>query len=571
MRSRTPWISLLLLALGICGASVAQAEAPAETESDLALLIPQSAGDRQAVLDAGVVLQRDIGTAMLIRGGSATLDVLADRFDVRRLPSPHQLQLAGGAIDPRAHRLDLSSPEGMTPVLVALDGPWDPTWVETLEARGANLSGLVPPYAALLRATPEQLRAIEALPFVLSVVAYEPSWRISSRANDAFSLPTPQTYQILGFPGADLDRVAEQVAARGVLLARGTLLDKPFVEGRLNGAAVRELAALPEVEWVDIEPEGRSLNEKARVIMQTERTWNSTPPANLDFYNPVYGIGVYGESQIIAVTDDGLNDAHDVFAQSSPPKLVDHYVPDGLDCGVFPTVDATLDDPLNHGTPVTCSAAGNDAGTTDFMSPNLYDGVAFRSQVIMQAIAGPAGEFCVPDPYIDVIQDRAYDEGARVHNNSWGHGPIPDVFGGTQREGTYSALSQALDAWLYDPAHSDSVQVFAAGNFGALWSNSSVYRAESLSDEGHAKNPIIVGASKNGDFRHEMYVFSSRGPTDEGAPFGRVKPDVVAPGEFLMSADATDDSGYWDPGEGTRAAAPEMNGAAKLVPSPGSQ
>ncbi|ANM29941.1 hypothetical protein ABI59_10695 [Acidobacteria bacterium Mor1] len=554
-------IPLFLITLFLSGAVWAEPDG----SSELAMLIPRSAGERAEALQSGLDVERDLGAALLIRGTETALDLLSQRYRIRSLPPTDEIRLHGGRVDFESLRMDLEALEGeaLTPVVVALDGPWDPGWIPALENRGAAVSGLVPPYSVLLRATPAQLRAMDSLPFVLSVTPYEPSWRISERALDATSRDTSQVFQILAFPGADLDALQEALDP-ATLIARGNILDKQYLQARLPGSAILELAQRPEVEWIDLDVPGRSMNEKARVIMQTERTWNSTPPANLAFYNPVYGIGVHGESQIIAVTDEGLNDAHAAFGQSSPAKLEAFYIPANLDptCGSNPPVQATMTDPMNHGTPVACSVAGNDVGSTNYMSANLYDGIAFRSRIIMQATGGPAGEFCIPDPYIDVIQEPAFQQGAMVHNNSWGHGPLPDIApGGTQLEGTYSALSQAMDAWLHDPSHAESVQVFAAGNFGALWSNSSVYVAQSLSDEAQAKNVIAVGASKNGDFRHEMYNFSSRGPTDDG----RVKPDVVAPGEFLMSADATTSAGYWNQGEGTSFAAPYISGTAALV------
>jgi serine protease AprX len=72
------------------------------------------------------------------------------------------------------------------------------------------------------------------------------------------------------------------------------------------------------------------------------------------------------------------------------------------------------------------------------------------------------------------------------------------------------------------------VIVFAAGNEGGSG-------AQTLSIEANAKNVIAVGSSEStfdsADINYVAY-YSSQGPTYDG----RIKPDVVSPGDSIMSA-----------------------------------
>jgi len=90
-------------------------------------------------------------------------------------------------------------------------------------------------------------------------------------------------------------------------------------------------------------------------------------------------------------------------------------------------------------------------------------------------------------------------------------------------------MAQDLDHFTYH--HPDFLSIFAAGNSGA----SGYY---TIITPGNAKNALAVGALQLRDiFTDELLgstlesiaSFSSIGPT----PDGRIKPDIVAPGDYI--------------------------------------
>jgi serine protease AprX len=145
----------------------------------------------------------------------------------------------------------------------------------------------------------------------------------------------------------------------------------------------------------------------------------------------------------------------------------------------------------------------------------------------------------------------AYRKRARTHSNSWGGGD----------PGAYDSQCEQLDRFVWE--HKDFCVLAAAGNDGTDRDGDGRINLGSVSSPGTAKNCITVGASESRrtEFSHETYggwwpddypvapfkrdpmaddpsqvvAFSSRGPTSDG----RVKPDVVAPGTFILSTRST--------------------------------
>ena len=85
------------------------------------------------------------------------------------------------------------------------------------------------------------------------------------------------------------------------------------------------------------------------------------------------------------------------------------------------------------------------------------------------------------------------------------------------------------------------------------------FRTVSITDPGNAQGVITVGATHRVETHtYGVSYFSSRGPTGDG----RLKPDLVAPGEKICSTIPGNRDLYLD---GTSMAAPHVSGAAALL------
>jgi subtilisin family serine protease len=108
------------------------------------------------------------------------------------------------------------------------------------------------------------------------------------------------------------------------------------------------------------------------------------------------------------------------------------------------------------------------------------------------------------------------------------------------------------------------VVVAAAGNHGFQKFETKdgifeSYAAFSITDPGNGDGVITVGSTHgNWPQTYGVSFFSSRGPTGDG----RLKPDLVAPGERVQSTVLNHD---WGPESGTSMAAPHVSGAAAML------
>ena len=540
--------------------------------------------DARRALRSEARVERELRGGAIVDADAAKLRELSKRgYSVRVLEDPRRIHLAAGTIEIDSRAADLAAAgEGVRPWLVALDGPGRDESVARIASLG-TLVGPVPPYGWLVRVDSRKLTALAAVSGVVGLAPMRAAWKVDARVEHG---DLPDELSVVGYPDVTAPAFREVVAAFGTVVESGEIAGAPTARLRVLPGVLEGLAARPEVQWIDRVSRGRLFNNEMRVVLQTERAHDN---ANQAFYNPVYNIGVQGYDQLVAVTDSGYRDTHEQF--QAPCFTGDPAVPcvaPMQQYTAYPICGAPnrpcCEDETDHGTAVANTFAGNSQGPSgSWDTANGFDGVAFRSRLIVQDFwESGASAWCLPFPgYIGATFLRAYNEGARVHNASFGHNIWPELDPVDQvgpQSGRYRAISWGLDNYVFN--HPDSVVVYAAGNTGADRVATCPpsgcffqYHTRSLSDEAQAKNVITVGASRNGAQRHTMYTFGSRGPTNDCTNAhwtqpctnpGRIKPDVLAPGSSVTSGSDSGDTSY-RADFGTSYAAPGIAGAAALV------
>lgn len=256
-----------------------------------------------------------------------------------------------------------------------------------------------------------------------------------------------------------------------------------------------------------------------------------------------------GHDIVWAVIDSGIAGDHPHFAAHRTLEL-----PDGLEHRDFTGKDAPLEDPFGHGTHVGGIIAGGQrradgaaeirAGSwhrdehgdraCQTVSLEAISGMAPRTRLLSLKVLDDGGDGLVSNiiAALQYVQElNAYGRRLQVHgvNLSVGYDFEPEWFACG-----HSPLCVEVDALV----RSGVVVVAAAGNTGYGWHQSAFRGAVAagmdltINDPGNAELAITVGSThRDAPHVYGVSYFSSKGPTGDG----RRKPDLVAPGEKIVS------------------------------------
>jgi subtilisin family serine protease len=482
---------------------------------------------------------------------------------------PPTIQLEVGTFTPGQTALPLD-PEltlGALPAgqpayyLVQFAGPVQGAWKAAVQATGAQLLEYIPDNAFVIRMTPEQANQVKGQANVRFVDPYQPGYKF----NLALDAGTAKTYTVMVHPGADARAVAQALIAQNIpVLSR----QNEVLVVSANGPQVKAIAKVSDVAWIEEKLPDQALNDYGGGVIVGANTVQTN--------------GYTGQNQVIAVADTGLDrgDKIEEFPDIPNRRIREIFNWPGVinnNC-VASIVDDGTQDVDGHGTHVAVSALGAGLAGANGIGRGVAPEAelvfqAVQNYVVMKAECGGSAEsqyrfIGLPNDTRELFR-QAYQAGARIHNNSWG----ADV------NGAYTANAAQVDHFMHQIP--DMTIVFAAGNAGVDRNGDGIIDDRSINSPGSAKNVITVGASENartdgfpcdnnlsykdsgtdqtcaemggrnlitpwlvwgftaGPLRNDpsagnaeqMAGFSSRGPTRDG----RIKPDVVAPGTWILS------------------------------------
>ncbi len=436
--------------------------------------------------------------------------------------------------------------------LVQFTGPVETLWVQQITALGGRVLGYIPDNTHIVRLTPAAVANVRALPGVRWVGPYQPAYKLApALALRAAGNTTdaPLDLVVVGFADTVPTVLTEFLRTQGATIQNLAQYDWGLLfRVTAPAATLPSLLQHPAVSWVEPYLEPQLANAEGRKVMGVEGVWQRS--------------GYFGAGQIIAVSDSGLS-VQEALSPDFANRLVRAFAPSEMNLSTPQCrAKATWTDLNGHGTHVAGSVLGS--GVRSGSNPANHDytashaGAAPEAQLVFMALNtdGSSGIQCI-DLNGDFIA-KGYQAGARISSNSWG----------ASDRGGYNLLSSLVDDYIW--RHKDYLVLYAAGNAGP--------GAQTVGSPGTAKNVLTVGASENNrptvdtdsDDPNSMASFSSRGPTVDG----RIKPDVVAPGTWILSVRAAQapDGSFWGPFNadyafmgGTSMATPLTAGAAALV------
>ncbi len=473
--------------------------------------------------------------------------------------------LAGGPSIPPALKYASISSSVAAYYIVQFKGPITTEMKAALSGTGASVMGYVSYNAFVVKADGYSIERVNQIGSVRWVGTFEPAYKLSPRLSPQFdqllqkqealkaaSAPVaPQIIQsvdqfidvqVLAFEPSQLNSIMSKVSMLGGSDIAWSLNSSGMVRARMDRNVLAQLAREPGVMWIDRQDKYEVYNDIARWVVQSGDT--------VGFSTPIHDHGIYGTNQTVTVGDTGLDYDHSAFSDPNHSipgpdhrKVTAYYTPTGA------TGDLS-DNGIDHGTHVSGSVAGDDGtwhvydgdpfGSNGTTGP--HDGQAFNATLQIQDMSTD-GFYVSPPSDLHNMFQGALDHGSYIETSSWG-----------SPGNSYGLDAQATDDFIWN--NQDFIVLFSAGNDGPGLATMSV--------DSVAKNLISVGATGNGQYLQNVANFSSRGPTADG----RIKPDVMAPGVGIWSAQGEDpalsQNKYWQL-SGTSMATPTVAGSVALI------
>lgn len=545
-----------------------------------------SGAEQERLAETYRVVERYQGF-VLLEVAEQQLAQISSRYPIEDITDLYTLQVGQRTIDTSQPRIDvkgklLAHPayegekrlsKGPHHHLVQFIGPIKEQWLAEVEKVGGALRLPLDAFSYVVSADEKVLAKLAQLACVRWVGHLPLSDRIAAsvlanagrKAGDVgAALPRtqvlPGVYTVEFFAAADLSAALPEIKALGFeILEKQKSANLIVIRDPKSGAAtvkrIKALAAIHGVRFIRERTVKRTTNDVAARIMGTASV----------SYQP--GLGLSGAGEVVAICDTGIDNAdpatiHPDFtgriaAIMSYPisRSFSSYInnPGGNDGA------ADLDS--GHGTHVTGSVLGDGSSSVGLAGVGApIRGLAHQAKLVFQAVEQEMqwknsadfqryGRYLLAGIPLDLatLFTDAYNKNARIHSNSWGGGD----------PGAYDAQCEQLDRFVWE--HQDFCIVAAAGNDGSDKDGDGKINPMSVSSPATAKNCISVGASENerpafnsntyggwwpndypvAPFRNDpmadnpaqVVAFSSRGPTSDG----RIKPDVVAPGTFILS------------------------------------
>ncbi len=516
----------------------------------------------------------EYGSYLLVDvSGEKTIESLErTSLEIDTLPNRTDISVKGHGFDifdeePRISsdlKLESYKPGEEGRYIVHMLGPINPEWRESLENKDVNIINYVPNYAYEVTMTPEKAEKIKEFSFVDWVGIYHPGYKLQSDIDPDIPVNVQVRSQL---NKNKMLNINSKLSRDSRIISIDDNPEKGFhmTINVSSEESLKDLARMRDVYYISQQVEPK-LHDEIATQITGGGSWlidnddNSYTPYREygDHGSYINQLGYTGKNVTVAVADTGIYANHSDFQDRviggySYTENEDNWTTGNLHYHGTHCAGSVAGDTYN-GTGMTI----NEFSFSDELGPYYAaQGSAPQSELYAVRIFGSSAGWVGPDDIYDIVEVAAQNSTSYIHSNSWG----------AAVEGEYTAMSNSYDIAVRD-ANSNAtgnqpmVITTSAGNSGP--------GDGTVGTPATAKNVITVGSTENflPDFEQfdgaenpdKISGFSSRGWTVDN----RIKPDVVAPGEEIIST-GPDSEDHYMISSGTSMANPNVAGASAVI------
>ena len=406
--------------------------------------------------------------------------------------------------------------------MIQFPGPIRPEWKRAVESHGAELLWYVPRYTFVARVPTAAMGTIAALLEVRWLGIDQPAYKLCPGLEKAEGR---QTLIVVFHYQENEQALLAELRALGAtnMLTEFNAWNKS-VKLDVDAAQIPAIACLNGVYW--IEPCSAMTPDNMDVQWVDQHGYSAS-----DTTRTIWHKGICGQGMLVGITDGPVNIAHDQFRDTvnntpgpNHRKVVAYRGTQGSD---------------EHGTHTTCTLCGSD---DEVGGTSWNDGLAKRARVFFQ------NYYSFPSSWDMNTWFSGPDSGLNVHVDSQRALNHSMSLSRKDTFNTYIFTDMTADQFVW--GHREFLHCNSMGNYGT----------DTMGHPVMAKDIISVGATLNGTSCRSLASYSSRGPTADG----RRKPQLVSPGDNVMSADYQNPSGYKSL-SGTSMATPNMTASMALI------
>jgi len=308
---------------------------------------------------------------------------------------------------------------------------------ESLKAAGVTVYSYMPEDALVVRGTAVQMTRVSQQSDVQAVMPLEAFMKLSPTLGVVSSLTGErrETFLVSVFDQSERSIIENTVknSTQEVLIQKSAGKSFVVTTTRSELLKIAGLAGVENIQAVaEIKPLHMDLGGADVLPMTagdyTDLTGNETGTKVMGF-DAAWAQGLTGQNQVAGMADTGVDSGD---TRAIHPDFTD-AIKSGYAVGMF---GKTWADPMGHGTHVAGSVLGR--GTA---SGGLLKGGAYSAQLVVQGMWSPIlNNLSVPANLAGVFT-QAYNDGARVHTNSWG---------AAANFGAYEKMAATVDQVMFD-------------------------------------------------------------------------------------------------------------------------